>query len=148
MRVGYHGRAAQAVPYTYYPALVAMAKAVDFLIVACPGGPATRNMVNAEVLAALGAEGKIVNIARGSIVDEPALIQALQAGTLGGAGLDVFAHEPHVPAELMAMDNVVLFPHVGSATRETRQAMGDLTLANLAAYFAGKPLVKLIPELQ
>lgn len=148
MKVGYHGRAAQAVPYAYYPTLRGMAEAVDFLIVACPGGPATKNMVNAEVLAALGAEGKIINIARGSIIDEPAMIKALQAGTLGGAGLDVFANEPHVPAELLAMDNVVLFPHVGSATRETRKAMGDLTLANLAAYFAGKPLVKLIPELQ
>ena len=125
-----------------------MADAVDFLIVACPGGPATKNMVNAEVLAALGAQGKIVNIARGSIIDEAAMIKALQAGTLGGAGLDVFANEPYVPAELLAMDNVVLFPHVGSATKETRKAMGDLTLANLAAYFAGKALVKLIPELQ
>ncbi|MBK9604905.1 MAG: 2-hydroxyacid dehydrogenase [Betaproteobacteria bacterium] len=148
MKVGYHGRAAQTVPYTYYPTLSGMADAVDFLIVACPGGPATKNMVNAEVLAALGAQGKIVNIARGSIIDEAAMIKALQAGTLGGAGLDVFANEPHVPAELLAMDNVVLFPHVGSATKETRKAMGDLTLANLAAYFAGKALVKLIPELQ
>ena len=148
MKVGYHGRAAQAVPYTFYPTLTGMAEAVDFLIVACPGGPATKNMVNAEVLAALGAQGKIINIARGSIIDEAAMIKALQAGTLGGAGLDVFANEPHVPAELLAMDNVVLFPHVGSATKETRKAMGDLTLANLAAYFAGKPLVKLIPELQ
>jgi hydroxypyruvate reductase len=148
MKVGYHGRAAQAVPYTYYPTLVGMAKAVDFLIVACPGGPATKNMVNAEVLAALGAKGKIVNIARGSIIDEPALVKALQAGTLGGAGLDVFANEPQVPVELLAMDNVALLPHVGSATKETRKAMGDLVLANLAAHFAGKPLVKLIPELQ
>jgi lactate dehydrogenase-like 2-hydroxyacid dehydrogenase len=105
-------------------------------------------MVNAEVLAALGAKGKIVNIARGSIIDEPAMIKALQNGTLGGAGLDVFANEPNVPAELLTMDNVVLFPHVGSATRETRKAMGDLVLANLAAYFAGEPLVKLIPELK
>jgi hydroxypyruvate reductase len=148
MKVGYHGRTAQEAVYTYYPTLVGMAKAVDFLIVACPGGPATRNMVNAEVLAALGAKGKIVNIARGTIIDEPALVRALQAGTLGGAGLDVFADEPHVPAELLAMDNVVLLPHVGSATKETRKAMGDLVLANLAAHFAGKPLVKLIPELQ
>ena len=148
MKVGYHGRTAQEAVYTYYPTLVGMAKAVDFLIVACPGGPATKNMVNAEVLAALGAKGKIVNIARGSIIDEPAMVKALQAGTLGGAGLDVFADEPHVPAELLAMDNVVLLPHVGSFTKETRKAMGDLVLANLAAHFAGKPLVKLIPELQ
>ncbi len=148
MKIGYHGRAAQAVSYTYYPTLLDMAKAVDFLVVACPGGPATKNMVSAEVLAALGAKGKIINIARGSIIDEPAMIAALQAGTLGGAGLDVFANEPNVPAALMSMDNVVLFPHVGSATKETRQGMADLVLANLAAHFAGKPLVKLIPELR
>ncbi|MEO8136584.1 MAG: 2-hydroxyacid dehydrogenase [Betaproteobacteria bacterium] len=148
MNVGYHGRTAQEGPYTYYPTLADMAKAVDFLIVACPGGPVTKNMVNADVLAALGAKGAIINIARGSIIDEPALVKALQAGTVGGAGLDVFANEPNVPAELLAMDNVVLFPHVGSATKETRKAMGDLVLANLAAHFAGKSLVKLIPELQ
>ena len=148
MNVGYHGRTAKEGLYKYYPSLLEMAKAVDFLIVACPGGPATQNIVNAEVLAALGAKGKIVNIARGSIIDESALVKALQAGTLGGAGLDVFANEPHVPAERLTLDNVVLFPHVGSATRETRKAMGDLVLANLAAHFAGKPLVKLIPELQ
>jgi len=148
MKVGYHGRSAQDVPYTYYPTLVGMAQAVDFLIVACPGGPATKNMVNAEVLAALGPEGRVVNIARGSVIDEAAMIAALEAGTLGGAGLDVFANEPHIPAGLMGRDNVVLLPHVGSATKETRQAMADLTLANLAAWYAGKPLVKLIPELQ
>ena len=148
MKVGYHSRSAQPVRYTYYSSLLEMARAVHFLVVACPGGPATRNMVNAEVIEALGAKGKLINIARGSIVDEPAMIKALQDGTLGGAGLDVFANEPHIPPELMAMDNVVLFPHVGSATRETRKAMGDLVLANLAAHFAGKPLVKLIPELQ
>lgn len=148
MNIGYHGRTAQEGTYTYYPSLIDMARAVDFLIVACPGGPATKHMVNAEVLAALGAKGKIVNIARGSIIDESAMIKALRTGLLGGAGLDVFANEPNIPTELMSMDNVVLFPHVGSATRETRKAMGDLVLANLAAYFAGQPLVKLIPELQ
>ena len=148
MAVGYHGRKPQEGPYTYYPSLLEMAKDVDYLIVACPGGPATKNMVDAQVLAALGPQGAIVNIARGSIIDEPAMIKALQDQTLGGAGLDVFAHEPHVPAELLALDNVVLFPHVGSATKETRKRMGDLTLANLAAHLEGKPLVKLIPELQ
>ena len=147
MSVGYHGRKPQEGPYTYYPSLLDMAQAVDYLIVACPGGPATKNMVNAGVLAALGAKGKIVNIARGSIIDEPEMVKALQAGTLGGAGLDVFANEPKVPAEMLAMDNVVVLPHVGSATKETRKAMGDLVLANLEAHFAGKPLVKLIPEL-
>ena len=148
MKVGYHSRRAQAVRYTYYSSLLEMARAVQFLIVAMPGGPANKDLINAEVLAALGAKGRLINIARGSIVDEPALIKALQDGTLGGAGLDVFADEPRVPAELRAMENVVLFPHVGSATHETRKGMGDLVLANLEAHFADKPLIKLIPELQ
>ena len=99
------------------------------------------------MLAALGKKGTIVNIARGSIIDEPALVAALQDGTIKGAGLDVFADEPHVPAPLLAMDNVVLLPHVGSATNETRKAMGDLCKANLDSWFAGKPLPTLIPEL-
>jgi len=148
MKIGYHGRKPQDVPYTYYPTLLDLAKNSDYLIVASPGGAATKNMVNAEILAALGPKGSVINIARGSIIDEPALVAALKSGTLGGAGLDVFVNEPHVPADLLALDNVVLFPHVGSATKETRKAMGDLVLANLAAHFASKPLVKLIPELQ
>jgi lactate dehydrogenase-like 2-hydroxyacid dehydrogenase len=135
------------VPYEYVADLKLLAAGVDFLVVACPGGEATRNMVNAEVLAALGRKGTLVNIARGSIVDEPALVAALKAGTIKGAGLDVFADEPHIPAELFAMDNVVLLPHVGSATRETRQAMGDLCKANLDAYFSGRGVLTLIPEL-
>ena len=148
MKVGYHSRSAQAVRYTYYSSLLEMARAVQFLVIATPGGPATKDMINAEVLAALGAKGRLINISRGSVVDEPALINALRDGTLGGAGLDVFADEPRVSAELRAMENVVLLPHVGSATHETRKGMGDLVLANLEAHFAGKPLVKLIPELQ
>jgi lactate dehydrogenase-like 2-hydroxyacid dehydrogenase len=148
MKIGYHGRKPQDVPYTYYPTLLDLAKNSDFLVVASPGGAETKNLVGADVLAALGPEGRIINIARGSIIDEQALIAALKSGKLGGAGLDVFANEPNVPQELLAMDNVVLFPHVGSATKETRKAMGDLVVANLAAHFAGKPLVKLIPELQ
>ncbi|MEP6701429.1 MAG: 2-hydroxyacid dehydrogenase [Betaproteobacteria bacterium] len=147
-KISYHGRKSQDVPYTFYPTLLDLAKNSDYLVVASPGGSETKNMVNAEVLAALGPTGGVINIARGSIVDEPALVAALKAGTLGGAALDVFANEPNVPAELLEMDNVVLFPHVGSATKETRKAMGDLVLANLAAFFAGKPLIKLIPELQ
>ena len=147
MKVAYTGRKPQQVPYEYVADLKALAAAVDFLVVACPGGEATRNMVNAEVLAALGRKGTLVNIARGSIVDEPALVAALKAGTIKGAGLDVFADEPHIPAELFAMDNVVLLPHVGSATRETRQAMGDLCKANLDAYFSGGGVLTLIPEL-
>jgi hydroxypyruvate reductase len=148
MKVAYTGRQPQDVPYTYCADLPALAAASDFLVVACPGGPATRNLVDAGVLAALGKKGTLVNIARGSIVDEPALVRALKDGTIKAAGLDVFADEPNVPADLLAMDNVVLLPHVGSATRETRQAMGDLCKANLDAWFAGKPLPTLIPELR
>src|SRR5215471_15648058 len=147
MKVAYTGRNPQDVPYEYVRDLEALAAAVDFLVVACPGGDATRNIVNARVLAALGKKGTLVNIARGSIVDEPALVAALKAGTIRGAGLDVFADEPHIPAELFAMDSVVVLPHVGSATRETRQAMGDLCKANLDAYFSGKGVLTLIPEL-
>ena len=147
MKVAYTGRKPQDVAYEYVPDLKALAAASDFLVVACPGGEATRNIVDAGVLAALGKKGTLINIARGSIVDEPALVAALKAGIIKGAGLDVFAKEPHIPAELFAMDNVVLLPHVGSATRETRQAMGDLCKANLDAYFAGKGVLTLIPEL-
>jgi lactate dehydrogenase-like 2-hydroxyacid dehydrogenase len=147
MKVAYTGRRPQDVPYAYCADLAALAAASDFLVVACPGGPATRNLVDAGVLAALGKKGTLVNIARGSIVDEPALVRALADGTIKAAGLDVFADEPNIPPALLAMDNVVLLPHVGSATRETRQAMGDLCKANLDAWFAGKPLLTLIPEL-
>ena len=147
MQVAYTGRKPQDVPYRFLPDLKALAAASDFLVVACPGGPATKNLVDAGVLAALGSKGTIVNIARGSIIDEPALVKALADGTIKGAGLDVFADEPNIPPPLLAMDNVVLLPHVGSATRETRQAMGDLCKANLDAWFAGKPLPTLIPEL-
>ncbi len=147
MQVSYTGRKPQDVAYRFVPDLVALAAESDFLVVACPGGAATKNVVNAGVLAALGKKGTIVNIARGSIIDEPAMVAALQAGTIKGAGLDVFADEPHIPAPLLTMDNVVLLPHVGSATHETRKAMGDLCKANLDAWFAGKPVLTLIPEL-
>jgi lactate dehydrogenase-like 2-hydroxyacid dehydrogenase len=149
MSIAYTGRKAQAgVPYRFVPDLAGLAAESDFLIVACPGGAGTRHLVDAKVLAALGPKGTIVNIARGSILDEAALVAALQNGTIKGAGLDVFADEPNVPAPLLAMENVVLLPHVGSATRETRQAMGDLCKANLDAWFAGKPLPTPIPELR
>jgi hydroxypyruvate reductase len=147
MQIAYTGRKPQDVPYRYVAGLKTLAAESDFLIVACPGGAETRNIVNFEVLEALGRKGTLVNIARGSIVDEPALVAALANRMIKGAGLDVFADEPNVPAPLLAMDNVVLLPHVGSATRETRQAMGDLCKANLDAWFAGKPLPTLIPEL-
>ena len=148
MKVAYTGRKPQNVPYEYFADLKTLAAAVDFLVVACPGGEATKNVVDAGVLSALGKKGTLINIARGSIVDEPALVAALKAGTIKAAGLDVFADEPHIPAALMTMDNVVLLPHVGSATRETRQAMGDLCKANLDAWFTEKKVLTLIPELQ
>lgn len=141
-RIVYHGRKRQAeVEYEYFPDLVAMARASDYLVVICPGGEATRNLVNAEVLEALGPEGTLINIARGSVVDEPALIAALKSGKLGCAALDVFADEPRVPQELIGMEHVILQPHMGSATLETRRAMGELTVNNLIAHFAGKPLL-------
>ncbi len=147
MRVSYTGRRPQDVPYEYVRDLKTLAAGANFLVVACPGGEATRNIVDAGVLAALGRKGTLINIARGSIVDEPALVAALASGTIKGAGLDVFADEPRIPEPLFALDNVVLLPHVGSATRETRQAMGDLCKANLDAWFAGKGVLTLIPEL-
>lgn len=148
MECGYHGRAAQKdCPLPYFPSLMELARWCDFLIVSCPGGPATRNLVNAEVLAALGPDGTLINIARGNIVDETALIEALKRRVIKAAGLDVFAHEPEVPEELVSLENAVLLPHVGSATHETRRAMADLVVRNLQAHFAGEPPVTLIPEL-
>jgi lactate dehydrogenase-like 2-hydroxyacid dehydrogenase len=123
------------------PSLLALAEASDYLVIAAPGSPATHHAVNAQVLAALGPEGTLVNIARGSLVDEEALIAALRARTLGMAALDVFADEPRVPVALRELDNVVLTPHIGSLTVETRQAMGQLVVDNLLAFFAGRPLV-------
>ena len=147
MAVSYTGRKPQQVPYAFVPTLEKLAAQSDFLVVACPGGPATRNLVDAGVLAALGAKGTLINIARGSIVDEPALVEALAKRTIKGAGLDVFADEPHIPAELFGMEHVVLLPHVGSATHETRKAMGDLCKANLDAWFGQRRTLTLIPEL-
>lgn len=141
MRVAYHGRQAQHVAYPFYHTLEELASESDFLIVACPGGAATRHLVNAEVLAALGPKGTLINIARGSIVDEQALINALDAGTVRGAGLDVFENEPTVPAALLKSEKVVLLPHVGSGTQETRLEMARLCVGNLAAHFQGEPLL-------
>ena len=142
MRIVYHGRKPQAdVTYKYYPKLVDMARDCAVLMVICAGGAATYHVVNAEVLAALGPEGTLINVARGSVVDEPALVKALADGTLGAAGLDVFEAEPRVPEAFWTMDNVVLQPHMASATHETRKAMGDLAVDNLRAHFAGKPVL-------
>ena len=142
MHIAYHGRKPQPdVTYKYYARLADMARDCDVLMVICAGGPETHHLVNAEVLAALGPEGTLINVARGSVVDEPALVKALADGTLGAAGLDVFEAEPRVPEALWSMENVVLQPHMASATHETRKAMGDLALDNLRAYFAGKPVL-------
>lgn len=145
MRIAYHGPRRKDVPYVYYDTLMTLAEAADFLVVCTPGGAHTHHLVNAAVLEALGPERMLINIARGSVVNEQALIAALRAGRLGGAGLDVFEHEPRVPEELMALEKVVLLPHVGSATHETRAAMGELTVANLRAHFAGKPVPTPVP---
>jgi lactate dehydrogenase-like 2-hydroxyacid dehydrogenase len=145
--IAYHARHAQAdVPYRYYSSLVEMAKAVDILIVIAPGGPATRHIINAEVLKALGPDGVLINVARGSLVDEKALIEALRNKTILAAGLDVFENEPNVPQELIALDNVVLLPHVGSASVRTRRAMAECVVANLLAWADGKPPLTPVPE--
>lgn len=142
MEIGYHNRRARAgVPYRYVESLVELARWSDFLVVACEGGPATRHLVSAVVLDALGPRGIIVNIARGSVIDEAAMVRALAEGRLGGAGLDVLEHEPAVPPELLGMDQVALTPHVGSATHETRREMAQLVLDNLAAFLAGRGLL-------
>ena len=120
---------------------MALAKASDVLMLVTPGGAETKNLVNAKVLDALGPEGFLVNISRGSVVDQPVLLKYLQEGKIAGAGLDVFADEPKVPAGFYSLDNAVLFPHVGSGTHETRFAMGMVQVDNIRALFAGKPLL-------
>ena len=139
-----------ALPYAYWPSAEALAEVSDFLVVITPGGAATRKLIDAKVLAALGrsspAKGILVNVARGSVVDEAALIEALEQGVIAGAGLDVFENEPQVPERLRALPQVVLSPHIGSATGQTRQAMADLAFDNLHAKFNGQPLPTPVPE--
>ena len=145
--VVYHGRQAQAdVAYPYYSSLIDMAKASDVLIVVAPGGPATRHIINAEVLQALGPDGVLINVSRGSLVDEKALIEALRNKTILAAGLDVFENEPSVPPELIALENTVLLPHVGSASVRTRRAMAECVVSNVFAWADGKPPVSPVPE--
>jgi len=145
--VVYHTRnPAPGLSYEHYPDLIEMAKAVDTLVVIVPGGPATTKMINAEVIKALGPRGVIINVARGTVVDEQALVAALKSGTILAAGLDVFEKEPNVPDELKAMQNVVLLPHIGSASVVTRNAMDQLVVDNLKAWFAGKPPLTPVPE--
>jgi lactate dehydrogenase-like 2-hydroxyacid dehydrogenase len=145
--VVYHSRHSQpAVSYKHYPNLIDMAREVDILLVIVPGGAATQNLINAEVLQALGPAGILINMARGSVVDEPALIKALQDKTIMTAGLDVYAREPEVPKELIAMEHVVLFPHLGSASVWTRTKMDQLIVDNLLAWAAGKGPLTPVPE--
>ena len=149
MSVAYTTRNAKAgVAYPFYPSAEALAAQVDFLVVITPGGAGTRHLINAEVLKALGPKGYLINVARGTVVDEAALIDALQKGVIAGAALDVFEKEPQVPEALWALENVVLVPHIGSSTHETRQAMAELAAANLQAHFGGKPLISPVPEWQ
>jgi len=145
--VVYHSRNPQAgVAYKYYPKLIDMARDVDTLMVIVPGGAATQNLINAEVLKALGPQGIVINMARGSVVDEPALIEALKNRTIYSAGLDVVVKEPHVPQELIDMNHVVLFPHLGSSTEVTRAAMDQLVVDNILAWAAGKPPLTPVAE--
>jgi lactate dehydrogenase-like 2-hydroxyacid dehydrogenase len=145
--VAYHGRNAQAgVAYRYYPDLIGMARDVDVLLVMTPGGAATKHLIDAKVLEALGPDGILINMARGSVVDEAALIDALQNKKIYSAGLDVFADEPNVPRALIEMEQVVLFPHVGSASVHTRRAMDQLVVDNLLAWGAGRPPLTPVAE--
>lgn len=147
MSIAYTARSQKNdVAHRFYPSAAALAEQVDFLVVITPGGAGTLKMIDRAVLDALGPKGYLVNVARGSVVDEQALIDALQEGRIAGAGLDVFEAEPQVPQALREMDNVVLTPHVGSATNSTRQAMADLCHANLVAHFARRPLPSAVPE--
>ena len=139
--IRYHSRSPKDVPWAYDESPAALARASDVLVVLTPGGAGTEHLVDAEVLEALGPDGYLVNVARGSVVDETALIEALEQGRIAGAGLDVFADEPHVPEALLRRDDVVLLPHVGSATAQTREAMGRLVLDNVDAFLARGELV-------
>jgi hydroxypyruvate reductase len=138
MKIRYHNRRKKDVAYPYDADPVTLAKNSDILMVVTPGGPETQNLVGAKVLDALGPRKYVVNIARGSVIDEPVLLRYLQENRIAGAGLDVFVDEPRVPPEFFKLDNAVLFPHVGSATVETRKAMGDLQIENLRLHFSGK----------
>jgi len=141
MRVVYHGRHRQAdEPFVFYDNLTGMARDADWLLIIAPGGKGTEKIVSREVLTALGPQGYLVNMARGTLVDEAAMVEMLASKQLGGAALDVFEKEPQVPEALFALDNVVLSPHQGSATNQTRNKMGALVVANLDAHFAGEPL--------
>jgi hydroxypyruvate reductase len=140
MKIRYHNRRKKEAPFPYDADPVSLAKNSDVLMVVTPGGPETQNLVGAKVLDAVGPQGYVVNIARGSVIDEPVLLRYLQEKRIAGAGLDVFVDEPRIPPQFFELDNAVLFPHVGSATVETRKAMGDLQIQNLRLHFSGKPV--------
>ena len=147
LRLAYHGRRPQDdVPYPFYASLTEMARDVDILMVIAPGGESTRGIVNRDVLEALGPAGTLINVARGTLVDELAMVEALASGKLGAAGLDVFEKEPHVPEALFGMENVVLLPHVGSASHYTRNKMGQLVVDNIASFAAGNGPITPVPE--
>lgn len=149
MRIAYCGREAKAdLPYTFYKKVTELAAQVDYLVVAVPGGDGTQNLIDASVLQALGTKGYLINIARGSVVDQPVLVQALKDKTIAGAALDVFWDEPTIDPELRRLPNVVLTPHIASATVETRQAMAALTLGNLQAFYEERALLTPVPECQ
>jgi lactate dehydrogenase-like 2-hydroxyacid dehydrogenase len=145
MRVVYTGRKRQpSEPHIFYDSLTDMARDSDWLVIIAPGGKSTDGIVSRDVLEALGPKGMLVNVARGTLIDEPAMLELLQSGGLGGAALDVFVDEPKVPEAFLTLDNVVLSPHQGSATHQTRDAMGALLVANLEAHFAGEPLISAV----
>ena len=144
--IHYHTRSQKDVPYTYHDTLKGMAEAVEVIICITPGGPSTNKIVNAEVMEALGPDGTLINVSRGSVVDEGAMVTALQSGKLGYAALDVFEAEPKIPAALKPMSNVVLLPHVGSGTHETRAAMGDLVVDNLIDHLKTGKVRTPVPE--
>ena len=147
MRIAYTARSAKTdLPYAYFPTAASLAVESDYLVLITPGGAATRKLVDADVLRALGPKGCVVNVARGSVIDETALVEALRAGTIAGAALDVFESEPDVPQALREMDNVVLTPHIGSATAQTRHAMADLAFRNLDGKLSGAGVVTPVPE--
>ena len=144
--IGYYGRSQKNVAYKYYPDLIELAQDSEALICVTPGGSGTRHLINRAVLEALGPEGVLINVARGSVINETELIAALQSGKLGCAGLDVFEHEPNIPEALLELPNTVLTPHIGSATVETRAAMGQLTVDNLLSYQHKGKVISPIPE--
>jgi len=141
VEIGYTARSEKSVPYRYFSDVTSLARWSDILVVIVPGGPATEGLINFAVMAALGPTGTLVNVSRGSVVDEAALIEALGGGCLGSAGLDVYQNEPNPAPALIGLPNVTLYPHHASGTVETRDAMSQTVVDNLAAHFAGKPLL-------